>query len=308
MQLDLTRPFLRTAGLRAGLTKHQLDGSSFHSVFGSVRLASDVPLTPEMLGRCAALVVPGCAVSHHTAAQIWGGVVPETPTTHVTVPDARSRRSRRGLTCHVNGAALTRPRRGLILTTPEQTILDLASALTCVDLVVLGDSLIHRRCTSLQRLDRAVAASSTGLPRLASVAAALVRAGAESPMETRTRLVLVLAGLPEPMLQHEVGDQHHRFRLDLAYPELKIAIEYDGRQHAEDPHQWQHDLRRREWLDAHGWRVVVVTSKDIYATPWATVRRVADALASRGYVKPLPVTAPAPFSQHFPGQPWRRAG
>ncbi|WP_022924246.1 endonuclease domain-containing protein [Serinicoccus marinus] len=306
MELDLTRPFLRSKGLAAGLTKHHLDGASFHSVFGSVRLAADVPLTPEMMGRCAALVVPRCAASHQTAARIWGGVVPETSTTHVTVPDARSRRSRRGLQSHVDAGATVRRRRGLLLTVPAQTFLDLAVPLSCVDLVVLGDSLVHQRSTTIQELDRALVEHGTRLPRLAPQAAALVRAGAESPMETRTRLVLVLAGLPEPELQHEVGDETRRFRLDLAYPELKIAVEYDGRQHADDPRQWQHDLARREWLDAHGWRVIVVTTTDVYATPWATVLRVAGAMAARGYVKPLPSSAPPAFAAHFPGQPWRR--
>ncbi|OLT41146.1 hypothetical protein BJF86_16210 [Serinicoccus sp. CNJ-927] len=261
-----------------------------------------------MMGRCAALVVPRCAASHQTAAQIWGGVVPETATTHVTVPDAQSRRSRQGLQCHVDAAATVRRRHGLLVTAPAQTFLDLAGPLSCVDLVVLGDSLVHRRATTVQELDRALAEPAVRLPRLAPQAAALVRVGAESPMETRTRLVLVLAGLPEPVLQHEVGDETHRFRLDLAYPELKIAVEYDGRQHADDPRQWQHDLARREWLDAHGWRVIVVTTTDVYATPWATVLRVAGAMAARGYVKALPSSAPPAFAGHFPGQPWRRAG
>ncbi len=306
MPLDLTRPFLRQDGLRAGLTKHQLDGPTFQSVFGSVRLSSDVPMSEEMHARCAQLVVPRGAASHGTAARIWGGVVPEDTSAHVTVPTSGDRRSRPGLACHVNAAALVRWRDGLRLTTPAQTFLDLADTLGLVDLAVLGDSLVHRGRLSLEELDEVVRADRRGVPRLALDAAALVRAGAESPMETRTRLLLVLAGLPEPVLQHVVGDDRHRFRLDLAYPELTIAVEYDGRQHADDTRQWAHDLARREWLDGQGWRLVVVRSEDIFGMPWATVHRVAQVLASRGYVKPLPGTAPPRFTQHFPGQPWRR--
>lgn len=306
MPLDLTRPFLRQDGLRAGLTKHQLDGSTFHSVFGSVRLAADVPLSTEMLGRCAQLIVPRCAASHSTAARIWDGVVPEDTTTHVTVPAATDRRSRPGLTCHVNGAALVSSRNDLRLTTPTQTFLDLADTLGLLDLTVLGDSMVHRERLSLDQLDAACGPHTPRVARRAIEAAALVRVGAESPMETRTRLVLVLAGLPEPVLQHVVGDERHRFRLDLAYPELKVAVEYDGRQHADDARQWAHDLGRREWLDDHGWRLVVVRSQDVFVTPWATVHRVGRVLSARGYAKPLPDTAPALFAQHFPGQPWRR--
>ena len=307
MPLDPTRPFLRQDGLRAGLTKHVLDGTGFHTVFGSVRLASEVPLTPEVLGRCASLVVPRCAVSHHTAAEVWGGAVPSTAWTHVSVARAEDRRARVGLRCHVNPSAVVRSRAGLRLTTPSQTVLDLSRELGLVDLTVLADSLLHRGVLTSAELEQRLDACQHGLPRVASAARTLIRPGAESPMETRSRLLLVLAGLPEPVLQHEVGDAWHRFRLDLAYPDLGVAVEYDGRHHAEDARQWGHDLGRREWFDGHGWRLVVLRAGDVYGTPGATALRVAAVLAERGAVTHLPARPPATFANHFPEQPWRAA-
>ena len=84
--------------------------------------------------------------------------------------------------------------------------------------------------------------------RLAREAADLVRRGVDSPMESRLRLLLVLAGLPEPEVGRPVysADGGWLAQPDLSYPALKIAIEYDGGHHLQDARQWQRDIRRRE--------------------------------------------------------------
>lgn len=296
-----TGPFLRKEGLARGMTKHQVDGRAFHKLFGSVRVPAHAGLGAVTRGRAALLVVPGAVVSHHTAAEVWGVVVPEAAHTHVSVPRRDARRSREGLRCHVNpGPALAR-RDGLLLTTPPQTFVDLAADLDLVDLVVLGDSIVHKELASPDDLLDAAGAAGGRHTTLARAAADLVRAGAQSPMETRSRLMLHLAGLPEPSLQHQVG----RFFLDLAWPDLRVAAEYDGRQHAEDDEQWAHDLGRREWLDGQEWRLVVLRATDVYDAPWAAVQRVVAAMAARGYEKRLG-DPPAQFTRHFPGRPWRQ--
>ena len=103
-------------------------------------------------------------------------------------------------------------------------------------------------------------------------------------METRLRMLLVLAGLPEPMVNVIVrnADGSWRRRFDLSYPALKLIIEYDGRQHAQDTRQWQGDLKRREELDALGWRIIVITAGDLYNDPEGVLIRVREALAERG--------------------------
>lgn len=301
-------PFLRSEAIRRGLSRHRVDGPSYHRLFGTVRVAASTELSPLTLLRAAHLVVPGAVASHHTAARLWGGLVPDSPEVHVTVASARSRRRRPGLRCHVGAVSATTTLPGQVpLTSPEQTFVDLAADLALVDLVVLGDSLVHRRVTTPdQLLDAAERAVGQGAAR-ARDGAARVRAGAESGMETRSRLLLVLGGLPEPQVNQWVRDEtgRERYRLDLPYPDLLLAFEYDGRQHAEDARQWGWDLTRREWLDGRGWRVVVLRAEDIYVTPWATVRRARDALAARGFEVTLPAEAPLAFRRHFPGRPWR---
>ena len=103
-------------------------------------------------------------------------------------------------------------------------------------------------------------------------------------MESRLRMLLVLAGLPEPVVNHIEYDEQGRWvrRYDLSYPELRLAIEYDGRQHAESDRQWERDVERREELDREEWRIVVVLAKGIYREPGRTIERVVEALVSRG--------------------------
>src|SRR5690606_27406781 len=71
-------------------------------------------------------------------------------------------------------------------------------------------------------------------------ALALAREKVESPKETETRLLIIRAGLPEPVVQFEVRDGGRLVaRIDLAYPDLKIAIEYEGDEHRVDKNRWR---------------------------------------------------------------------
>jgi hypothetical protein len=103
-------------------------------------------------------------------------------------------------------------------------------------------------------------------------------------METRLRMLIVLAGLPEPKVNHKVyyADGRLRYRFDLSYPNLKIVVEYDGRQHRADLAQWDHDVERGDWFDDDGWKHVPVFSWGIYRRPDRTLERVVKALRERG--------------------------
>lgn len=285
---DPSQPFSRADARAAGIGLKTLLSSRFHKVFYDCYVSSAVPLSTRLRAKAAlGISPPGSFVSHATAARIWGGIVSETSDVHVTVPPTAVRSSRQGVKAHagVIGAAVTRFR-SLAISTPEQTFLDLATCLDLVALVVVGDSLIRAgRTTAAALRDAALAWRGRGA-KLARRAARYVRDGVDSAMETRLRMLIVLAGLPAPqvnfILRHPDGSWWMRF--DLCYPSLKLIIEYDGRQHAEEEDQWLHDLKRREALDRMGWRIVVVTRRDYYDTPEEVLRRVRDALIDRGMV------------------------
>ncbi len=129
----------------------------------------------------------------------------------------------------------------------------------------------------------ALIATTSGLPGTAGLracrSAALVRPRVDSPMETLLRLLLVLAGLPEPEPNVSVcgADGVPRARLDLSYPEWKVGIEYDGDHHLQRA-QRVRDVDRAEWLARHGWTVVLVLADHLLSRPLQVLQRVRDAL------------------------------
>lgn len=255
----------------------------FHKLFWDSYVLREVKITPLLRAKAVLKLVPaGSRISHHSAAQLWGATVPDDGNTHVTLPSAQRRPVRKGVKSHCGQEpAQTTLRRGLPISTPEQTFLELAAAgLRLVDLVVVADGMIKAEHTTCERLREAATAWRGRGCRVARRAARLARDGVDSPMETRLRLLIVLAGLPEPrvnlLLRARDGSWTRRY--DLAYEQLRLVVEYDGRQHADDTEQWLTDIARREELDRRRWRVVVITADGIYVDPLRTLTRVRDAL------------------------------
>jgi hypothetical protein len=127
--------------------------------------------------------------------------------------------------------------------------LDLAAiGVGLVDLVVVADGLIKAGHTSAELLIAAAGQGSGRGCRLARRAASLAREGVDSPQESRLRLLVVLAGLPEPRVDliTRGPDGSWRRRYDMAYEYVRLILEYDGRQHADDTRQWRTDIFRRE--------------------------------------------------------------
>ena len=111
---------------------------------------------------------------------------------------------------------------------------------------------------------------------------------AESPPESHLRVRLVLGGLPRPAVRHPVrlpiGLVLHP---DLAWPQYRVAVEYDGRWHS-DAAQPHRDRRRLNQLVAAGWLVLHVTSRRLHGEFPAVLREVGDALVSRGWRRGSP--------------------
>lgn len=286
MILNTRIPFTRKAALAAKLTVSELAGPRFTRIFHGVYVNADVEVTVTVRAKAALLVAPtGSYASHHTAVQLWGGWAPSTTETHISTPRPRSRSERKGIAAHIGQSDLQLRRRSDIPVSPAPSaFLELAAVgVSLVDLVVVGDSLVRAGATTPADLVEA-AHGWTGRHRAtAQRAACLVRKGVDSVMESRVRMLLVLAGLPEPTVNHVIwknnGDWERR--IDMCYLGLKIAVEYDGLHHLDTP-QRRSDLRRREELERQGWLFIVLVSDDVFVDPAETVNRVRAALTDRG--------------------------
>jgi hypothetical protein len=301
--LDVRRPFTTAQAAAAGLDASALRRAEFQRLFRGVHVHSSVPRTQLLLVEAALLLHPSSAFASHTsAARAYGVPVPSSSTVHVGVRAEKDRRRRDGIRHHVAPDVVVLVHRGLRVSAPLEVFVELAELLDLVDLVVVGDAFVRLGCFSPEELRAHCRATSRAGVRAARRAAAYVRRGVDSPMETRLRMLIVLAGLPEPAVNHTIVGRDGRvlLRFDLGYPEARIAVEYDGRQHRDDLDHWDHDLDRGDWFDAHDWRHVVVVARGIYREPEKTLRRVQAALRSRGVA--LPRQLSQEWRAHFPGR------
>ncbi len=280
------RPFTRRQLREAGGNPAVLRTVAFHQVVRGVwvRRAS---IDQDTMIRAALCIHPRPALaSHVSAAAVRGLPVPDPPFVHVTVHRDEDRRYRPEIKCHVTKRNL-RPVvvRGIKVTNLVDTFISCAGMLSLVDLVILGDAMVRAFDITAKQLRRACARSSDYYAGLARMGAAYVRDGVDSPMETRLRMLIVLAGLPEPVVNYRLynDDGTWRRRFDLCYPRIKLIVEYDGRQHADDPDQWASDVERREEFDDEGYRLLIVRSRGIFKEPERTLQRIHRQLVLRGW-------------------------
>jgi hypothetical protein len=301
--LEPRRPFTRAEALAAGIPPATLRGSRFRRMFRGVYIYSRVPAHPVIDVQAALLIHPPSAFASHTsAAAVYRVAVPDTPYQHISVFSAADRRPRDHIRTHVVPAgARVETVNGMRVSAPTQLFLELAEVLNLVDLVVAGDNLVRLGRTTPEELQRAAAEDHRARAALARRAACLVREGVDSPLESRLRMLIVLAGLPEPEVNHKIYDElgHLLYRFDLSYPALRLAVEYDGRQHRADLDNWDHDNDRRDWLDHHDWMLVSVFSRGIYRQPDRTISRVVEALRLRG-CKAVPRQLSEEWRCYFP--------
>lgn len=169
------------------------------------------------------------------------------------------------------------------VTTPARTIFDLGRHLARAQAVERMDALMNARSVSLE--DVALIAKrhpgARGLRRL-RVALPLADAGAESPPETRLRLLFVDAGLPRPTTQFVVHDEsgHYVRRIDMCWKQFKVGAEYDGAQHLTSRRQYVLDVQVNRVLQRLGWHVIHVIKED---RGQDIVAQVYAALVSRGW-------------------------
>lgn len=279
-----------SAAVAAGLvTRGVLRGPRFRRLYPDVYVAAGVELDLIVWSRAAYLLVEhrGGALGGWSAATLLGAAcAPARVPPEVVVPTGGLRAGPRLVVRRerLPEADMCRVR-GCRVTSPLRTAWGLARRLSLVEAVVAVDALAGCGGFAPQALlERRGAEPAAGCRALDAVVA-LCDPRAESVMETRLRLLLVLAGLPRPEVQYRVLDAHGFVvaRLDLAYPQVKLAIEYDGGHHFTDLGS-RRDRRRDLALSDLGWHTMRFTRDEVDGDPPETPARVGRWLRSRGLV------------------------
>ena len=281
-----TTPFTLAQAAQAGVSATALQSAPWRRVFRGVWAHIDLEDTRDNRLAAARLVIPVYgALCKLTAAWIYQADVrrEEDLDVHVGFPEGKRIRSRPGL---VVSQETLQPRDiwmidGVAVTSPVRTAYDCLRLLRGRERLVVADALTRLEVTSVEEL-RGYFATQRRMRNLRIAERLLddIEPKSESPMETRLRLVIVEGGLPRPVAQWEVKNAAGvvLWRLDLAYPVERIAIEYDGAWHWK---QRRDDDRRRAALRALGWDVHVFDADDVYGDPDRVVHEIRTALRAR---------------------------
>ncbi|MEV7632323.1 hypothetical protein AB0N64_07950 [Microbacterium sp. NPDC089318] len=281
------------------MTRWRRDTPDLHRPFPGVRSAA-VPDT--LLARLECYqprMKPGHRFVGRTAVRLWGLPHPKKWAMDEEVDVAVPVDGTPPRTSGVRGRRLSVHLAGTCTIDRFRVVDPLAAVISCADdfsfdeAVIVLDALLTRSdCYPGLRPGRPVFTLEEIENRLAvwrrfpgrrTIAAALrsARAEVESPKETETRLLIVRAGLPEPIVQHQIVDGGRVIaRTDLAYPALKIAFEYEGDAHRTSKDRWRRDIRRQRDLEDRGWLVIRLTELDL-ADRAAVISRIRRAVLAR---------------------------
>jgi hypothetical protein len=237
----------------------------------------------DLSGRCAALLeaLPVEAIiGGWTAAELHGLWMPPKRDERIEVVLCRAGELPRALAHTERDEVLMRRYtlradeicfvQGLPVTTEERTWVDLAGRLPLTDLVACGDSVLRGELRSGLGLDEMLrrARGRRGIRR-ARDAAALVDARSRSRPESHLRVAVVTGGLPAPEVNTAIVDEHGQWLAepDLHYERPRLALEYQGEEHA-DVYRMRNDITREIDVVDHDWLSVPFGPAQVFGRPW----------------------------------------
>ncbi len=278
-------PFLGREAVRRGqLSAYQLH-RRYRPIYRNIYLSKHATLTALTRARAAWLWAGGNAtLTGFSAAAVLG-----TKWLDADGPAELSRSNRHappGIVVHSYdlGSGEESIVNGIRVTSPERTAFDIGRNLSPSRAVPVLDALAN--ATNLKIADvLALADSKPGVRHVRRLRSTLklVDGGAESPQESRVRLLLVGAGLPPPETQIAFADEFGiaRIRVDMGWRQWRVAVEYDGVQHWSDRYQRSWDIDRIAMLEAMGW-VVIRVSAEMLSRPEVIIERVRRKLRAAG--------------------------
>jgi hypothetical protein len=265
-----TGPFNLEEARLHGLTKDHLLGASWRGLGGGFHALRAIADDPEVVLAAASRRLPTTAVfSGRTAGWLHGLDLPPCNPVEVTLPLGCHTSRLRGIAVRRStvSAAERVARRAHPTTSIVRTLADLGRRLSLEEAVAALDMALHKRL--LESADLLSWACShpryPGIRRLRRTIE-LAEPATESVMETRLRLLLVMARLPRPLAQVSLYGAAGEFlgRPDFYYPLHRLALEYDGAGHREN---LTGDNRRQNRLVEAGYRLLRFTAADVLSAP-----------------------------------------
>jgi len=259
---------------RRGLEAYVKSGALqriWHGIYGRGQLTIELQL--RGLDLATGTTVAACL---GTAAAAYGFDTERRTELHVLNPVGRRLHSTAGLFVHRRDGAPMALVAGRPATAPAWTAIEVARGLRRPRMLATLDAALRSGTCSRDELQHGIERQSgrrgiVTVRELLSLASPL----AESPMESEARLVMIDGGLPPPVLQYEVVDLNGRtWRLDFAWPEFRVAAEYDGIDWHSGPEAFLRDRRRTSALQELGWLVVPIVAGDVRYRPGELIRRV----------------------------------
>jgi hypothetical protein len=222
------------------------------------------------------------AVCLGTAASAHGFDTERDTNLHVLNPGGQQLRPTRGLVVHRRFGAPLVMVAGRPATAPAWTAIEVARGLRRGRALATLDAALRTGACDRDEMRRVLTRHS-GRRGVVAVRELLPLASplAESPMESEARLVMIDGGVPPPVLQYEVVDLNGQiWRLDFAWPENRVAAEYDGVDWHTGPAAFLRDRRRAAALHELGWSIVPIIAEDVRYRPREFIRRLEQRLAS----------------------------
>lgn len=275
-------PFTRAQARAAGMSDRRLQGRQFVRVHPRVWRWAGYRMTPSDWQIAAQLAMPERArLSHVSRIQRTGLDVGPLHPVHLTITGDHH--------LAVEGIFLHRtevmPPTDAVGVTPAAAFVQCCASMPLLDLVVIGDHLLRVEAATPEEI-AAVARLHPWRPGAAHVRSVLpwLHPRSWSPKESELRAYVVASGLPTPEVNAEIrGFDGTVIGIgDLWFPRWRLVVEYEGRQHAEDPRQFRRDIERYAAFRDHDVAYVQVTAA-MTADPTAVVQRIHTALVRRGY-------------------------
>ena len=281
--------FRGSATVAAGaLSPKQLRGPRFQRLFPDVYAPADLEPTLKLRSQAAAVLVAGRGVlAGFSAAEVHGASCGDRDAPAEVLllrPGGQSYRCG-GLRVHRDlvDPSETVVLDGLAVTSVVRTAFDLIRWVpTRTEKVAAVDALAHNCELAPDDVLRLWSRHSGAWGgRHIRPVLQLADGRAESPMESRVRMALWFGGLPPPAVQHPVATGGRLYLLDLAYPAVRLGVEYDGEDHRTQARA-RRDLAREAALVAAGWKILRFDAGVVRNDPKQVAEQVRWELTRRG--------------------------